>query len=283
MELHKKSNVFYSDYEFTQNNFKDKKNWNYISQCRQFQLTFYNYGFVIFTSQYGEVYTSKDHPEMTEKITEKKEEEKNEELLNSIPFIREHIRILPKTYSSTHEIAIHFGHSEGPISPKDDGGYYLAYYNSKDTFLHILEFSSNDELENDFNTKYKAYPHDIATTSNGFVVYLVNSSNVDHSFLVSYDKKGTKLWEKIIMNNKNPKKKKKNPVNQIITPNKGFGMNCIFEATNAKLGLANDKIALIFAHYNNFDFKNDCHTGDTFCTFDLATGKKYDFALELEY
>ena len=153
MELHKKSNVFYSDYEFTQNNFKDKKNWNYISQCRQFQLTFYNYGFVIFTSQYGEVYTSKDHPEMTEKITEKKEEEKNEELLNSIPFIREHIRILPKTYSSTHEIAIHFGHSEGPISPKDDGGYYLAYYNSKDTFLHILEFSSNDELENDFNTK----------------------------------------------------------------------------------------------------------------------------------
>ena len=64
-------------------------------------------------------------------------------------------------------------------------------------------------MENDFNIKYKAYPHDIATTSNGFVVYLVNSSNVDHSFLVSYDKKGIKLWEKIIMNNKNPKKKKK--------------------------------------------------------------------------
>ena len=76
MELHKKSNEFYSDYEFTQNKFKDKKNWNYISQCRQFQLTFYNYGVVEFTSQYGEAYTSKDHPEMTEKITEKKKKKK---------------------------------------------------------------------------------------------------------------------------------------------------------------------------------------------------------------
>ena len=301
-ELIKTKDEFIDVYVFSQDEFKNHRNWDRIKICKQVEIYFtrYSYGY---SYQYGYIHELKEDPEVKErrqkrreeeyrkqreeeeklrKIREKEEEEREkrefEEKLNSFPFIKDHIRILPETYSSKHEIAIHFGHSEGPIAPKDDGGYYLAYYNSKDSNLHVLEFSSEDELINDFNTKYKAYPHDITTTSKGFALYLVNSSNVDHSFLVSYDKDGKKLWDNVIMNNKNPKKKRGKPVTQITDPNNGFGMNCIFEATNAKLGFSNNKIALIFSHYNNFDFKNDCHTGDTFCTFDLETGRKYDFA-----
>ena len=294
-ELIKANDGFNDVYTFFQNEFKSYKHWDYIKICNQVNMYFTPYS-IGYSYQYGYVHTLKDSPEVIERRQKRREEEykkkreeeekirkielekKLEEELNSFPFIKDHMKILPETYASSHEIAIHFGHSEGPISPKDDGGYYLAYYNSKDSNLHVLEFSSQDELKNDFNTKYNAYPHDITTTSKGFVLYLVNSQNVNHSFLVSYDKNGNKLWASLIMNNKNPKKKRGKPVNQITDPNNGFGMNCIFEATNAKLGFSNNKIALIFSHYNNFDFKGDCHTGDTFCAFDLETGKKYDFA-----
>ena len=79
------------------------------------------------------------------------------------------------------------------------------------------------------------------------------------------------------MNNKNSKKNPSKKVNQIKDPSNGFGMNCIFEPVNAKLNFGNNRIGLIFAHYNNFDWRSDCHTGDTFITID-TNGSKYDFA-----
>ena len=185
-ELIKTNDGFNDVYTFFQNEFKSYKHWDYIKICNQVNMYFtpYSKGY---SYQYGYVHTLEDSPEVIERRQKRREEEyekkreeeekirkielekKLEEELNSFPFIKDHMRILPETYASSHEIAIHFGHSEGPISPKDDGGYYLAYYNSKDSNLHVLEFSSQDELKNDFNTKYNAYPHDITTTSNGFV------------------------------------------------------------------------------------------------------------------
>ncbi len=44
-------------------------------------------------------------------------------------------------------------------------------------------------------------------------------------------------------------------------------MNYIFVPRNAKLHFAKNFINI----YNNFDWKLDYHTGDTFITFDLNT------------
>ena len=272
-----------------------KTKWKLII-CEQVDMTYKKNGSQSWVTYEGKIISIKEDPEIRQRVEEERykkyledlenerrmeEEKKQKELedqINSIPFLKNNIKIVSNEFKSTYEKAIHFGHSEGPIAPKTDGGYYLCYYNINDKHLHVIDFDSNDRIKNNFDTKYNAYPHDIVETTNGFVAYLLDVKDDNHSFLISFDKNGKKLWEKNIMNNKNPKKNPNKKVNQIKDPSNGFGMNCIFEPCNAKLHFANNRIALIFSHYNNFDWKSDCHTGDTFITLDLKTGTKYDFA-----
>ena len=265
-----------------------KTNWKLII-CEQVDMTYKKNGSQSWVTYEGKIISIKEDPEIRERIEEERykkyledlenerrmeEEKKQKELedqINSIPFLKNNIKIVSNEFKSTYEKAIHFGHSEGPIAPKTDGGYYLCYYNINDKHLHVIDFDSNDRIKNNFDTKYNAYPHDIVETTNGFVAYLLDVKDDNHSFLISFDKNGKKLWEKNIMNNKNPKKNPNKKVNQIKDPSNGFGMNCIFEPCNAKLHFANNRIALIFSHYNNFDWKLDYHIGDTFIPLDLNT------------
>ena len=78
---------------------------------------------------------------------------------------------------------LHFTHSNCPVAPRDDGGYFIAVSN-QEKYLHILSFDKDDFLIKDFNTGEKAKPHDITTTYLGFAVYVVDADNIHHSYLL---------------------------------------------------------------------------------------------------
>ena len=74
------------------------------------------------------------------------------------------------SYSHT----LHFAHSNSPVAPKDNGGYYIAV-SDLEKYLHVLTFDKNDNLIKDFNTSDKAYPNDITATDYGFAIYIVDA------------------------------------------------------------------------------------------------------------
>ena len=110
-------------------------------------MTYEKNGTQCWVTYEGKIIRIKEDPEIRQRVKEERykkyledlenerrmeEEKKQKELedrINSIPFLKNNIKIVSNEFKSTYEKAIHFGHSEGPIAPKTDGGYYLCYYN----------------------------------------------------------------------------------------------------------------------------------------------------------
>jgi hypothetical protein len=83
---------------------------------------------------------------------------------------------------------LHFAHSNSAVSPRNDGGYYVAF-SDKEIFIHVLSYDRNDNLIKNFNTQQKAYIQDITSTDYGFALYLLDAENQDyHSYLSLYNK-----------------------------------------------------------------------------------------------
>ena len=166
---------------------------------------------------------------------------------------------------------LHFAHSNSPVAPRINGGYYIAV-TDQSKFLHILSFDKDDNLLKDFNTTDLAYPQDITETDYGFVYYAVEADSIYHSYLKLYNKNFELINTVEIMNNndKDDKTKDSNLKKQIIKYSSNgqpvFGMRFMYRPDNGKIIYSNGIIFLIFCHYNYF-LDSGAHTGDTVVTF----------------
>ena len=199
---------------------------------------------------------------------------------NSQSFDESKIKTIETNFSLLYNNQFHFTHSNNPIAPRDNGGYYIAVTDI-DKFLHILSYDKNDNLINDLNTTEKAFPFDITATDYGLATYVQEADSSYHSYINLYNKKLELIKTIQIMNNneKDNPKIDSNLEKQIIkydyNGNPVFGMRFMYRPTDAKLIYSRGRIFLIFAHYN--DFKSDGgHTGDTVVTFN-------DYLLDMDF
>ena len=186
-------------------------------------------------------------------------------------FAESKIKAIETDFKMYYSNTLHFIHSNSPIAPKDNGGYYIAVSDIQ-KYLHVLSYDKSDNLIKDFNTTEKAFPNDIASTDYGFAIYMVEASNSNHSYLNLYNKNYELINTVIIMNNspKDDPKKDSNLEKQIIKYDSSgkpvYGMRFMYRPDNGKLIYSRGRIFLIFDHYNYF-LDSGGHTGDTVTTF----------------
>ena len=190
------------------------------------------------------------------------------------------IKVIPTTFDMEYTSKLHFEHSNSPVAPRIDGGYYIAF-TDRYKYLHVLSYDKDDNLITDFNTTEKAYPHDIVSTDYGFAIYVIEAGSSYHSYLSVYNKNFELINTVQIMNNSGKDDMSKNSTlkKQIIRYGSDkypvYGMNFMYKPDNGKLQYSRGIIFLIFAHYNNFP-KSGGHTGDTVVTFnDILTDMNF--------
>ena len=129
----------------------------------------------------------------------------------------ENIKKIEIDFEMEYTSTLHFEHSNSPVAPRIDGGYYISV-TDKDKYLHVLSYNKNDELIKDFNTTEKAYPFDITSTDYGFAIYMLEAGSTYHSYLSVYNKNFELVNTVQIMNNteKDDKTKPSNLIKQII-------------------------------------------------------------------
>ena len=199
---------------------------------------------------------------------------------SSQSFDESKIKSIETNFNVLYEPRIHFSHSNSPIAPRDNGGYYIAVTDIN-KFLHILSYDKDDNLITDLNTTEKAYPFDIIATDYGLATYVQEADSDFHSYINLYNKNLELVKTVQIMNNKKNDNKDidSNLEKQILKYDKNgnpvLGMRFIYRPTNAKLIYSRGRIFLIFSHYNNFKKKGD-YNGDTVVTFN-------DYLLDMDF
>ena len=180
------------------------------------------------------------------------------------------IKLIETDFEFQYSETLHFQHSNCPVAPRINGGYYIAF-TDKNKFLHILSYDRNDQLLKDFNTTEKAYPYDITATDYGFAIYMEDANSSYHSYIKLYNKNFELVNTAQIMNNnaKDNKTIDSNIEKQVMRyDNNGpvFGMRFMYNPDNGKITYSRGRIFLIFCHYNYFIDKGG-HTGDSVVTF----------------
>ena len=194
------------------------------------------------------------------------------EIASTQTYSESKIKVIKTDFEMIYEFTVHFSHSNCPISPRENGGYYIAF-TDMEKYLHILSYDRNDQLIKDFNTNENAYPVDITQTEKGFAIYMIDANNKNHSYLSLYNKEFELVKTiQIMNNNKNDNVfEDSNLSKQIIKYNSdgkpANGIRFMYRPDNGKLLYSRGRIFLIFDHYNYF-IKEGGHTGDTIVTFD---------------
>ena len=183
------------------------------------------------------------------------------------------VKIIETDFKMTYDAMLHFQHSNSPVAPRIDGGYYISF-TDETKILHILSYDKDDNLIKDFNTTEAAYPFDIISTDYGFAIYLLDADDNWHSYLSLYNKKFELVNKIQIMNNKGNNRSIDSNINkQIIRYDRSgtpvFGMRFMYRPEGGKLTYSRGRIFLIFCHYNDF-LERGGHTGDTVVTFNDA-------------
>ena len=91
-------------------------------------------------------------------------------------FSESKIKSIETDFTMNYFSEINFEHSNAPVAPRINGGYYIAV-TDQFQYLHILSYDKNDKLLKDFNTTEKAYPIDITETDYGFVYYAAEADS----------------------------------------------------------------------------------------------------------
>ena len=196
---------------------------------------------------------------------------KKKEVSSSQEFSSNSIKKIETDFKMSYTSQLHFEHSNCPVSPRSDGGYYIAFTDTL-LYLHVLSYDKNDNLIKDLNTTKKGYIHDIASTDYGFSIYVRDADKTDHSYLSLYNKNFELINTVTIMNNDMKDKDTDSNINKQIIKygydgEPVFGMRFMYEPDNGKLIYSRGRIFLIFCHYNYFIDKKEGHTGDTVATF----------------
>ena len=186
------------------------------------------------------------------------------------------VKLIETPFEMTYSNSLHFVKSNSPVSPRSDGGYYIAFTDTK-KYLHVLSYDKDDHLLKDFNILEKAYPVDITATDNGFAVYMIEADSSYHSYLSLYDINFNLVKTVQIMNNSKDDDEtidsniKKQVIKYGSDSKPVFGMRFMYNPDSGKLIYSGERIFLIFSHYNYF-LDSGGHTGDTVVTFDNTLG-----------
>ena len=186
------------------------------------------------------------------------------------------VKLIETPFEMTYSSILHFVNSNSPVAPRSDGGYYIAFTDTK-KYLHVLSYDKDDHLLKDFNILEKAYPVDITATDNGFAVYMIEADSSYHSYLSLYDKNFKLVKTVQIMNNSKDDDEtvdsniKKQVIKYGSDSKPVFGMRFMYNPDSGKLIYSGERIFLIFSHYNYF-LDSGGHTGDTVVTFDNSLG-----------
>lgn len=179
------------------------------------------------------------------------------------------VSTLRNTFSSKRVSSIYFERPQAPITPKYDGGYYLAYNKKTNNKLTVVEFDKTDKIVEEEELEYTAFPLDIIETDYGFAIYARDCEDENHSFIVTYNFDYTKVKEITIMNNGEKPNSAKDAL--VFYNSEGeplFGIDKMYCPHNGKLAYGHGKLNLIFSHYNNFN--GEGHTGDSYFSFDYS-------------
>lgn len=196
---------------------------------------------------------------------------KKKAISSSQTFSESKIKNIQTNFSMIYAPYLNFQHSNAPVAPRINGGYYIAV-TDQFKYLHILSYDKNDKLIKDFNTTDLAYPQDITETDYGFVYYAVEADSQYHSYLKLYNKNFVLVNTVEIMNNKKTDNKtidstlKKQIIKYDSSGKPVFGMRFMYSPDNGKLVYSSGIVFLIFCHYNYFT-ESGAHTGDTVVTF----------------
>ena len=196
---------------------------------------------------------------------------KKKEVSSAQTFSESQIKSIQTNFYMKYSPYLHFEHSNAPVAPRINGGYYVAV-TDQFKYLHILSFSKDDKLIKDFNTTDLAYPQDITETDYGFVYYAVEADSGYHSYLKLFNKNFVLINTVEIMNNKKTDNKtidstlKKQIIKYDSSGKPVFGMRFMYSPDNGKLIYSSGIVFLIFCHYNYFTDSGG-HTGDTVVTF----------------
>ena len=199
---------------------------------------------------------------------------------SSQTFEESKIKKIETNFEMYYSYQVTFEHSNFPIAPRDNGGYYIAF-TDKNKYLHVLSYDKNDNLLKDFNTTEKAYPYDITSTDYGFAIYMKEVDSQYHSYMNLYNKNFELINTVTIMNNSpdDDMHIDSNLQKQLIKYDSNgspvFGMRFMYTPDNGKLIYSRGRIFLIFCHYNYF-LDVEGHTGDTVVTFN-------DLLLDIDY
>lgn len=175
-----------------------------------------------------------------------------------------------KTYRNSQ---MFFSHTQAPMAPRSNGGYYILYTANPDKVLHIRYTESSTAQPKDVNLNIDGYPMDIIETDYGLAIYALSTSDTNYAFIVGLEKNTFRVkFNKTVMNNGS---RPTTLTEQITFYGSSsvplFGMEAMHEPENGKLAYGRGRLSLIFAHYNNFGAettsRND-HTGDTYITLD---------------
>ena len=168
---------------------------------------------------------------------------------------------------------LHFSAGSAPIAPKDDGGAYIIYSAKPGNNLFVKLINNDGVQLEEFDLGKTGFPFDIVAIYCGFVTLIEDYPDSNKLYLFAMDTCAkTKVFERVIMNN--GEKPSKFNSDQVIfysdaSGSAVFGMEAMYNPNNGKIALAQDRIAILFAHYNNFDGANNVHTGDTLITFNM--------------
>ena len=186
-------------------------------------------------------------------------------------FSLDKVKTIDTGIRSNVQTGIYFHPSNGPLSPKlNGGGFYVFYRLDSNGHLHILEYNDKYEQVQNKDLNIDGYPQDIAATEWGFIILYAENAALK---LTGYYDDFTLRFNNILFGSGRWPKR---PTEQIIfSYSNGVlaeGMTAMDETENGKLVYASGMLGVIFAHYNDFQMgqaSQNRHTGDSIIVFDV--------------
>ena len=181
------------------------------------------------------------------------------------------IESIPTGIKASRTIYQFWNSGNAPIAPiLETGGFYIAF-TGIDNFTYVCEYDSNMRKIKEVNVNMHSYVMDISSNEEGFTLFLKDLDDINHAYLIGFNKEFNMKYNRLIMNNGySPKSimeqisfydKKGNLLN---------GLNAMFSAFSGKLAFGKDRIGLIFSHKSNLgnSVKPKYRIADTFISFD---------------
>jgi hypothetical protein len=206
-------------------------------------------------------------------------ESKNNYTLNELNMETDLITVDTKIPIPYYQPNLHYNTSNVVVAPRYHGNYYIGFKNITDNFIHVLSYSKDNVLKNNYNTLHRGDLIDMIASPIGCTLYIKNLDKTSgttaityNSHLLVYNSNFTLLAKLNIMNNNEANKAYKAKALQIhqfdSQGNIKNGMEYMYNPVNSRLHYGHGRVCLLFSYTNYFNSSVGSLNGDTFVTFD---------------